>query len=51
MERFLAFAPVVALTLLSALGLIRSGWFLLPLLAFGELARRMQENNGQLTSS
>ncbi len=38
MERYLAFAVSVALTLLSAIALIWSGWFLLPLLVFGGLS-------------
>ncbi len=38
MERYLAFAVSVALTLLSAVALTWSGWFLLPLLVFGTLS-------------
>ncbi|SEQ99923.1 FMN-binding glutamate synthase family protein [Thalassovita taeanensis] len=38
MERYAVFAGVVGLTLLSALGLIWSAWYLLPLAAFGALA-------------
>ena len=47
MERYMAFALVVALALLSLPGLIWSGWFLLPLLVFGGLAARGVHDIGQ----
>ena len=47
MERYMAFALVVALALLSLPGLIWSGWFLLPLLVFGGLAALGGHDIGQ----
>ncbi|MBC7143294.1 MAG: FMN-binding glutamate synthase family protein [Rhodobacteraceae bacterium] len=51
MERYLAFALVAALALLSLLGLIWSGWFLLPLLVFGALFVLGLHDLGQLRHS